>query len=372
MFATQRILAMMSLGFSHKRNVPQDSAFCFSHNSLQCHETVARCQTNALVNTSMALCLLTALSVANAASFDCKQARSDVEKMVCSDTELSSRDEQLAAAYKAALDSAKTEQDKARIRASQREWIAVRDACDSLPCLRDRYQQRYAILLEGSPHGIAKAFQIIQNDSNWPEASRMCQDFEQNLNEFPALPPMVCERSLSRKFPQFRRPSWREWNEEEIWRRRGVLKQVDEIAFPRPLAEAPRSDADWDRVLERQLGAKQIRVREATDIPAGGQFERWVLYEAARLPESPDPYTQLQNCTQHRRYVGLTADGRAVAQNRANRLSGNRDFLIYRDMEQGEIVFMEGWNVWPGFENAELRVADVCVIQYRYPNGGQK
>ncbi len=82
--------------------------------------------------------LLTSLliSFVNAASFDCQKASTDVEKLICSDTHLSVLDEDLAKAYKNAL-----QRDPDRVKTQQQRWLKyTRNDCTSLECLKDAYR----------------------------------------------------------------------------------------------------------------------------------------------------------------------------------------------------------------------------------------
>lgn len=74
-------------------------------------------------------------SYAGAASFDCKKAKSKIEKLICSDSELSSIDEGLNKAYQRAYNMSAN---KAVVRQSQRDWLASweLDACSQAECLR--------------------------------------------------------------------------------------------------------------------------------------------------------------------------------------------------------------------------------------------
>ena len=77
-----------------------------------------------------------------AASFDCTKAETDQEKMICSDSALSSLDDKLAKAYKSALLEA-TNTKVAEIQISQKEWLRnVRNNCTSKPCLVQAYEKR--------------------------------------------------------------------------------------------------------------------------------------------------------------------------------------------------------------------------------------
>jgi uncharacterized protein len=76
-----------------------------------------------------------------AASFDCAKARSRVEKAICGDPELSKMDEQLAAAYKAALVAHPL---PSYVRARQRDWLTVLPHLDSQHFL-NKLKEEYGI-----------------------------------------------------------------------------------------------------------------------------------------------------------------------------------------------------------------------------------
>jgi uncharacterized protein YecT (DUF1311 family) len=77
-----------------------------------------------------------------AASFDCEKAATEVEKTVCSNSELSRLDEALDQAYSAAHAGA----GKERMRATQLRWIAQRNACKVQECIRNAYLARLEAL----------------------------------------------------------------------------------------------------------------------------------------------------------------------------------------------------------------------------------
>jgi ankyrin repeat protein/uncharacterized protein len=77
---------------------------------------------------------------AHAASFDCGKAESEVEKMICSDDELSRLDESLHKAY---LEALKRTDIKNQMIKSQRQWLKnERDACQNAECIRNAYEIR--------------------------------------------------------------------------------------------------------------------------------------------------------------------------------------------------------------------------------------
>lgn len=81
---------------------------------------------------------------AGAASFDCAKARSPIEKAICATPELSRADEELAAAYRAALASFPV---PGFVRETQRAWLRIVPECLARPgaCL-DAWRQRAATL----------------------------------------------------------------------------------------------------------------------------------------------------------------------------------------------------------------------------------
>jgi uncharacterized protein YecT (DUF1311 family) len=76
------------------------------------------------------------------ASFDCKKAKSEVEKMICTDPEISKLDDQLTALYMSALASASNEDDRGGIKRKQRNWLRSRDTCRDRNCVQARYEQQ--------------------------------------------------------------------------------------------------------------------------------------------------------------------------------------------------------------------------------------
>jgi uncharacterized protein len=78
-------------------------------------------------------------------SFDCANARSSIERLVCTDAELASLDRGLGTAYDDAMRKW-PDAEKATQRSAQQAWIARRDACakheDTRSCVEASYRQR--------------------------------------------------------------------------------------------------------------------------------------------------------------------------------------------------------------------------------------
>lgn len=87
------------------------------------------------------LCLFTCAQV-RAASFDCDKAHSSIEKLLCSNDELSDLDNQLGEAYVTALQRMRTDGGK-RLQQEQLQWLrSVRNQCVDSTCLLNVYRRR--------------------------------------------------------------------------------------------------------------------------------------------------------------------------------------------------------------------------------------
>ena len=124
------------------------------------------------VRTLLVVCLLALFSDATATSpenvseitqhgpsFDCERARHRAEIMVCENEPLWALDRELNATYQVALKQ--PERFGHQLRADQLEWLGqVRNACDSVSCLRDAYLWRTAFLDE-APRFVARSDGLV-------------------------------------------------------------------------------------------------------------------------------------------------------------------------------------------------------------------
>ncbi len=90
---------------------------------------------------------------AHAASFDCARATTEIERLICSDDQLSASDSELAGAYE---EFAKKLKDPKFARELQRKWLTdIRGRCTSADCLTEVYRKRISQLTTGTPPDIA-------------------------------------------------------------------------------------------------------------------------------------------------------------------------------------------------------------------------
>ncbi len=81
--------------------------------------------------------------LASGASFDCAKAIAPVEKMICSDKDLSALDDTLSEIFSLETGSGA---ENGRLRTSQRGWLTGRNSCKDSVCIKQHYEKRIAEL----------------------------------------------------------------------------------------------------------------------------------------------------------------------------------------------------------------------------------
>lgn len=86
----------------------------------------------------------------NKPSFDCGKASTTAEKAICSDSDLSRMDAELATNYRGVLRSSLSDEEKTRLVSTQRFWIAEREDCKDKQCISEMYQMRTQMICEAA------------------------------------------------------------------------------------------------------------------------------------------------------------------------------------------------------------------------------
>ena len=56
----------------------------------------------------------------------------------------------------------------------------------------------------------------------------VCEEYGKNLNSFlPDTQPPVCEAKINEKFADLKKPKWRKWSKDEMWRRRHLIRDME-------------------------------------------------------------------------------------------------------------------------------------------------
>jgi uncharacterized protein len=115
-------------------------------------------------------CLLApAVPRASAQSIDCGHASNAVQKAICGDPDLKSRDATMVSLYADATKRATAERQRS-IAAEQGRWVVIRDACASKPdlksCVKDAYARRSAVLSAYTASAMDRAITFTCEDKS--------------------------------------------------------------------------------------------------------------------------------------------------------------------------------------------------------------
>lgn len=103
-----------------------------------------------------------------AASFDCNKAKAAAERLICTDADLSRRDDEMAAEYARVVATAL---DKTGLQRVQRVWLAERNACVDRVCVADQYERQSAALKayeQREQHAQARTYRLDQLGQGCP------------------------------------------------------------------------------------------------------------------------------------------------------------------------------------------------------------
>lgn len=114
------------------------------------------------MRSALIILLFALVSEIHAASFDCAKAKTSVEKLVCSDPSISALDDALNEEYETAT-AVNSDEENSSLRAQQKAWLASRNKCADIACLRRSYEKRIKELAcssnnTGSAVGALKCF----------------------------------------------------------------------------------------------------------------------------------------------------------------------------------------------------------------------
>jgi uncharacterized protein len=199
------------------------------------------------------------------ASFDCDKAATPVEKLICSDAELSKLDESLSEAYRKALGSKDIREVMTE---SQRQWLTnVRNTCPDAECIRNACKRRIEELTCLAPSGryeLLKRFPTGVHDAMFevdPGNMEICRAYERNLNSFPEIKqPMVCERPINPTFKEFKEFRWTDLNVSE--HRDTILRMDKESLFWKAHPEM-MSVSEWENRFKLRTSEGAIKLRSA-------------------------------------------------------------------------------------------------------------
>lgn len=211
---------------------------------------------------------------AQAARPNCVELKITAERIVCIDGVLSKLDEELNAAYKAALQD-KTQADT--IKQAQKQWLKERNACADRACL-DRVYKKRLQELPSPPVSKQKPkprFRVTEG-KGWT----VCESYVRFLNSLPqSEPPPLCHLKLS---PDLTEPDWEEL---DIHSHLQLVYTLEKLTSPSQHDRPVDNFDHWKSIVEQQISTGEAsprlrRVRLA--LVEGGPVETILAYEPDR------------------------------------------------------------------------------------------
>jgi uncharacterized protein YecT (DUF1311 family) len=313
------------------------------------------------------------------ASFDCAKAKTEVEKLICTNGLLDSLDNQMHNLYTYVMKTV-GESERARIRAEQREWLKRRDTCKGEDCLVESYKERMKALerevdmtdvwisslppdppIRRTPEGFVGEYFVTQ--SKGP----VCVAFTRNLNQFRKLHFDECHPRLSEKFPEFSRPEWT-----EIPFDLSIAKLAVAPALVWDPGKPLKKSADW--YLQRWLrGTESLRANSQIkmwqtkiDIDNDGKVDTLIRVQYAN-PASSLPVADL-GCTYSG--SGLYLAQAATDKYRVNFSRGlsASDVIYYAPAKRYYLVHWAEANVGPGYDGRNIGATrGVILYEAQFP-----
>ena len=170
---------------------------------------------------------------AHSASFDCDKAFTKVEKIICTDSNLSALDERLSSLYKEVL---KKTDDKNYFNKEQIDWLRIRNKCNDTECVTQSYRDRIKTLSNFS--GVASETKsIIASASSTSSTSSaqadylkknigftllegkgypLCKEYVGMLNEAQYIEIPACNRKILPGYANFKEIDWVEITDKEL------------------------------------------------------------------------------------------------------------------------------------------------------------
>jgi uncharacterized protein YfaP (DUF2135 family) len=211
---------------------------------------------------------------AAAAGFDCTKAKLPVEKLICSDSELSRLDQRLAEIYaRLRAQSGKDKTVLKQLADTQKSWIRERNRCADTDCLQTAYRQRLSEL-EAPSAGSAAASESLVIDAplgGWRNTFGEPIEFLQRV-DYPASEVNADEEASATALIKGRIQNL------DVGEQKPLQLIVNGIAMPQRV-----ENGEFERPYVFSPGSNSVEVRKA----GGKSRARVQFYEAYREKLQP-------------------------------------------------------------------------------------
>lgn len=319
-------------------------------------------------------------------SFDCSRAGTRVERLICTDADLSRLDRDLAEAYRGLLNTLPDGHAKS-LQSGQKEWWRQRDRqCegktdnDALILLRGSYEKRIGELRQWDPIAEEK-----KNDSDkvksgqatkpggrsspcWKRTkafedtgdSALCKEFEKVLNTTCESPDQLrCNWTIPSEYKKFKKPEWQPIEWRNYW---GLIKDINASGVREDLRE-DMWKRDETRIRKLWEEGKRSLSMTKVDIDHDGQAELVVRYDLTPCHETPG--TMFGVMIEETKRIDWRFRNLFLAPNSCE----GSEILLYDGM-----AFMFGleigWRtamIWEGFhvkETGDFGRLNVCIFEH--------
>lgn len=221
-----------------------------------------------------------------ATSFDCARAKTQTEKLICSDTELSRLDDEMAANYKAVLlDPTRAEV----ITQAQKLWLKERNACVSDSCVLRSYLGRLSTLngygYEREAQRLDAVRALIASELA-PRPAKTNDQYRQEGTTAPSCNAML-QDLLAGKYQAIEPVQIRDKHDPTVREQFLDSTEVQELhGFPRVTTEKLRFCASAE--AEEKFQGIKDRFFLGFDVSVGAP-----PFRVYRLPDSANPYRDM-------------------------------------------------------------------------------
>jgi uncharacterized protein len=160
--------------------------------------------------------ILTVLSIlpiqGQGSTFDCNKEITNIEKLICSNNQLSFLDEILNVAYQRALITSINEK---KLKKTQQNWLIHRNNCTNENCLNDIYWNQIKWLSQ-QPRAQMKYELVMSKDDSI--CNQALKSFNKHINEeYPPPPPTFIQIDYRIHSPVEISPQWKKLGNSSAW-----------------------------------------------------------------------------------------------------------------------------------------------------------
>ena len=224
-----------------------------------------------------------------AASFDCAKAATKVEKLICGDAALSKLDEELNAAYKAALQDGKNAD---TVKRAQKQWIKERNGCLDAACVKRAYEMRLSLLTVEHTSSVdgestKQKETLLAQGGDWiyrngeGRHEPLCQNLLKRLHHYDRNESMNsgCSWNVIASYPEFSVPPWEELDSNKY---EDLIAKLEKYGQETPSGYFHRIPG-----LKEMASTEYYRRKAKDFIAHGGRLQVWRTKLSAFNPSNP-------------------------------------------------------------------------------------